>query len=208
MRQAGSRRATGTPKHGYHHGDLRRALVDAALALIGERNHAELSLREVARRAGVSYAAPYHHFPDKSALVAAVAGEGFDELVSRMEAAVARRKTLRSELLALSEAYLAFALQRPSHYRVMFLPEVKTVAGSDALHVAGDRALTLLMERVKRARPKATAREHERVAVTVWSTLHGLALLSIDGTIQNMFPQHDRMLAQVCESVVAMVMGG
>lgn len=195
----------GGPKPAYHHGDLRRALIDAALTLIGERNNAELSLREVARRAGVTYAAPYHHFADKSALLAAVASEGFEKMLAGMEAAVARRRTLEAELRALAEAYLRFALDHPSHYRVMFLPEVKGAAGADALHCIADRAYEVFLERVRRAQPEVQATDHDIAAITAWSTLHGLALLAIDGTLQHMFPDPPRLLSQSCRSVVAAI---
>src|SRR5690349_19263411 len=83
------KKRTAAPERRYHHGDLRRALVDAALALISEGELGTFSLREVARRAGVTPAAPYHHFKDKTALLAAVAEEGFEALRGRLEAALA-----------------------------------------------------------------------------------------------------------------------
>jgi AcrR family transcriptional regulator len=207
MPRENGREPASNPKIGYHHGDLRRALIEAALSLIAERKGADLSLREVARRAGVTYAAPYHHFADKSALLAAVACEGFQELVSRLERATARRVSLGSELQALAETYIAFALEQPSHYRVMFLPEVKTSTDSEALHAAGERAFELLLERVVRARPAEATSAHEVVAATTWAALHGLALLAIDGTLQHMFPKRDKMLSQACRTITGMVMG-
>src|SRR3982074_1431728 len=110
--------AAGLPKHGtqhperrYHHGDLRRALVDAALALIAEGELGTFSLREVARRAGVTPAAPYHHFKDKTALLAAVAEEGFVALRARLEAALAPvpPSDMRGRFPALSPPHPAFA---------------------------------------------------------------------------------------------------
>src|SRR5688500_3897951 len=102
----------------YHHGDLRNALLEAALALIAQGRVGELSLREVARRAGVTYAAPYHHFADKSALLAAVATQGFEKLVEKFDRVAARRLAPEAELVAMAQAYVAFALAHPSHYRV------------------------------------------------------------------------------------------
>ena len=190
------------PKESYHHGHLRHALLEAALALVAEKSVAELSLREVARRAGVTYAAPYHHFADKSALLAAVACQGFEGLAAELEQAAARKATLESELLAMAEAYVAFAIAHPAHYRVMFLPEVKESPDADALRVAGDRAFGMLLERVMRARPSAPEREHRALAVTVWAALHGLALLTIDGVLQNKLPQPERMTRDICRSIV------
>ena len=196
------------PKTGYHHGDLRRALIEAALSLVAERRGADLSIREVARRAGVTYAAPYHHFADKSALLAAVACEGFEGLVAKLERAAARKQSLESELQAMAEAYIAFAMEQPSHYRVMFLPEVKASVDSEALHESAERALGLLLERVVRARPSASANTQEVIAATAWAALHGLALLAIDGTLQHMFPKRDKMLSHACRTITGMVMGG
>jgi AcrR family transcriptional regulator len=193
------------PKEPYHHGDLRNALLEAALALVAETSVAELSLREVARRAGVTYAAPYHHFADKSALLAAVACQGFEGLAAELERAAARRTTLESEFLAMAEAYVAFAIAHPSHYRVMFLPEVKESVDAKALRVAGDRAFGMLLERVERARPDGTEREHRVLATTIWAALHGLSLLAIDGILQNKLPQPEKMMSEACRSIVGIV---
>jgi AcrR family transcriptional regulator len=207
MPRAKGRRPASNPKAGYHHGDLRRALIEAAVSLVAERRGADLSLREVARRAGVTYAAPYHHFADKSALLAAVACEGFEGLVSKLERAALRKEPLESEVQALAEAYIAFAIEQPSHYRVMFLPEIKMSADSEALHAAGGRAFGLLMERVVRARPTAAANVHDVVAATAWAALHGLALLAIDGTLRHMFPKSTKMLPRACRTITRMILG-
>lgn len=199
------RRSPARPKDSYHHGDLRHALLQAALSLVAERSPAELSLREVARRAGVTYAAPYHHFADKSALLAAVACQGFEGLSAELERAAAARRTLQNELLAMAEAYVAFAIGNPSHYRVMFLPETKASADSDALHIAGDRAFGMLLERVARARPNAPERERLVLATTVWAALHGLSLLAMDGVLEKKLPDPAKTMREACRSIVGMV---
>jgi AcrR family transcriptional regulator len=194
-------------KAGYHHGDLRRALIDAALSLVADGSVADLSLREVARRAGVTYAAPYHHFADKSALLAAVACQGFEQLVVELERAAARRTTLDSELLAMAEAYVAFAMTHPSHYRVMFLPDVKQSPDADELHAVADRSFDMLQQRVARARADESERAQQVLATTVWAALHGLSLLAIDGILQNKFPEPEKMMRSACRSIVRMVVG-
>lgn len=201
------RRSPARAKDSYHHGDLRHALLQAALALVAERSPSELSLREVARRAGVTYAAPYHHFADKSALLAAVACQGFEGLAADLERAAAARRTLQNELLAMAEAYVAFAISNPSHYRVMFLPETKASADSDALHIAGDRAFGMLLERVARARPNAPERECLVLATTVWAALHGLSLLAMDGVLEKKLPDPDKTMREACRSIVGIVWG-
>jgi AcrR family transcriptional regulator len=113
------------PNNARYPGDLRRALIDAALQSIAEDNGAGvLTLRGVARRVGVSHAAPHRHFADKKALLTAVGEEGLRELRARIVAARATRRTSRARLRATGEAYLRFALEHASHYRVMFGPDV------------------------------------------------------------------------------------
>ncbi len=172
------------PERRYHHGDLWRALVDAALALIAEGELGTFSLREVARRAGVTSAAPYHHFKDKTALLAAVAEEGFVALCKRLEAALARvpPADLRGRFGALARAYLEFARAHPAHYRVMFLPEIKSAEHS-SLHAAADRTLEVVANQVRMAAPQASAQEVMTRTVLIWSIGHGLASLWNDGVL-------------------------
>jgi AcrR family transcriptional regulator len=189
----------------YHHGDLRNALLEAALTLIAEGRVGELSLREVARRAGVTYAAPYHHFADKSALLAAVATQGFEKLVEKFDRVAARRLAPEAELVAMAQAYVAFALAHPSHYRVMFSPEVKDSPDAAALGVAGDRAFGVLLERVAQARPAEPAATHSTLAATVWASLHGLSLLAIDGMLKKKFQRPEKIVQDACRSIVGMI---
>ncbi|HET9954216.1 MAG TPA: TetR/AcrR family transcriptional regulator [Polyangiaceae bacterium] len=192
-------------KESYHHGDLRHALLESALAIVSEEGVHDLSLREVARRAGVTYAAPYHHFADKSALLAAVGAQGFEVLIRELERASSRSEDLRGQLLAMAEAYLAFARSHPSHYRVMFLPELK-ITDVEEYHRAGDRAFDMLVSRVKLARPGDPETAQLTVAATVWAALHGLSLLSIDGTLEHKFAKINKMLRQACGAIVRMVL--
>lgn len=206
MVRSSPRRSAAASKNTYHHGDLRRGLIDAALALVAEGSLADLSLREVARRAGVTYGAPYHHFADKSALLAAVARQGFEELVSELERAAARKTTLQAELLAMAEAYIAFAMAHASHYRVMFLPGVKQSLDADELHAAADRAFGLLQARVARAKLEESERAHQMLAMTIWAALHGLSLLAIDGVLQSKYPEQQKLIRVACRSIVGMVL--
>src|ERR1700733_5513657 len=114
-------RAKPAAKRAYHHGDLRAALVAAAVQILEKDGEGALTLREVARRVGVSAAAPYHHFADKHAILAAVGEEGFSHLADAMEEAQATSgpKT-RDTLRAMGVAYVRFAVRHPSHFRVMF----------------------------------------------------------------------------------------
>ena len=205
MAHARRRRPSSGTKGTYHHGHLRPALLEAALALVAEGRVADLSLREVARRAGVTYAAPYHHFADKSALLAAVACQGFESLVVELERITTKHMSLESELLGMAEAYVRFARAHPSHYRVMFLPDVKQSIEAEALHAAADRAFGILLERVVRARIGESARAHRVLATTVWAALHGLSLLAIDGTLQSRLSKPETMMRTACRSIVGMI---
>src|SRR2546428_10887865 len=111
-------------KRPYHHGNLRQALIDAALELIEERGVPALTLREVARRVGVTHAAPQRHFAGRAALVAAVAEQGFRGLGAHVAAVRASARTPAQQLRALGVAYVEYALAHPAHLRVMFSPEV------------------------------------------------------------------------------------
>ncbi len=117
---------------GQHHGDLRQALISAALDLIADSDADEVTLRAVARRAGVSSAAPYHHFADKNALLAAVARDGFESLGEVQLEVLARPGSPRDRLERLVSGYVLFALRHPTHYRLMFRTPPSAVEGAEA----------------------------------------------------------------------------
>src|ERR1700760_2690486 len=104
----------------YHHGDLRRAVVRAALEILGETQSLEFSLRELARRAGVSHNAPYKHFADKRELLAAVSAAGFETLTKRMEREIAGLRTAGEQLFAMLRAYIDHGVENPALYSLMF----------------------------------------------------------------------------------------
>lgn len=174
-------------KPAYHHGDLARALVDAATQLVGRAGPSALTLREAARLAGVSVAAPYRHFADREALLAAVLTEGFVELAATTDRARATALAERGALAALRAvglAYVAFAARRPSIYRLMFGPECDK-ASHPGLMAAGHRALGVLVQAVRDAQATGQVRPGppEMVALAGWSLCHGLASLHTDGLL-------------------------
>lgn len=173
----------------YHHGDLRRSLVDAALALVTEEQDWGFSLREVARRAGVSHNAPYNHFADKRDLLGAVAAAGYEALHARLAAVAAEAGAADEALVAIGAAYIRFGLGNPAHYRLMFGPEL--VAGSGgppaSLMVAAGGAKSVLaavLLRGARAGVFAASPEDEEalgiLVLSAWSLVHGLTLLLMD----------------------------
>ena len=170
----------------YHHGALREALVEAAAALAAEKGIAALSLREAARRAGVSQAAPYHYFSDKSALLAAVATEGF-RLFDESQAAAYNQAPPDpvERLQALGAAYVRFALEKPHYFRVMFRPHLVEHAKYPALHEVSRRAFERVVQSTRDAR---MAHGHDDpdplpAATLMWSVPHGLAMLFLEGPI-------------------------
>ncbi|MEU4679511.1 TetR/AcrR family transcriptional regulator [Micromonospora sp. NPDC023737] len=165
-----------TPTRGYHHGDLRRALLDAAVEAIGESGPAALSLRDLARRAGVSHAAPAHHFGDKAGLLTALAVQGFDLLAWTLRDA-------GDDLLAAGVAYVDFAVRHRAHFEVMFRPELYR-AHDPEVRAASDRAGGMLRDRVAGLPARdGGAGDPGRDALAAWSIVHGFATLWLAGAL-------------------------
>jgi AcrR family transcriptional regulator len=170
----------------YHHGALRHALVEAAAQVAAESGVAALSLREAARRAGVSQAAPYHYFADKSALLAAVAEEGFRLFDAMQQAALDQAPSNPTDRLQqLGVAYVRFALENPHYFKVMFRPHLVEHAKYPALHAVSSRSFQRLVDTTRAAR---RAHGHDDLdalaaAAMMWSVPHGLAMLYLDGPI-------------------------
>jgi len=170
------------PDQRYHHGDLRRALLAAAREMLEESGPEALSLRDVARRVGVSHNAPYRHFPTRQALLAAVAAEGFAALSARM----ASLPESAPGFAAGFRAYLGFARAQPGLFRLMFDGTLEKSA-DPALWAAGEQAYDGLRQAVLSVAPRA-----DRAAVVAaWAQLHGLALLAITGQISEELMRDD-----------------
>ncbi|WP_091348368.1 TetR/AcrR family transcriptional regulator [Micromonospora rhizosphaerae] len=159
---------------GYHHGDLRRALLGAAVEAIGESGPTALSLRDLARRAGVSHAAPAHHFGDKAGLLTALAVEGFDLLADALGRA-------GDDLLEIGVAYVRFAVDHQAHFEVMFRPELYR-ADDPQVVAARTRAGEALRGGLS-ALPARSAAEPDRDALAAWSIVHGFATLWLAGAL-------------------------
>jgi AcrR family transcriptional regulator len=169
-----------TDRKGYHHGNLRQALIDAALALIGERGAGGVSFAEAARRAGVSPTAPYRHFRDRDDLLAETARRGFERFGDRLEAAWSGgRPTPLRAFEAVGRAYLAFAREEPAYFTAMFEAGVHEAADA-GLRAAGDRAFGVLLAAcaalAAQAPPERRPPAH-MMAYHVWSLAHGVAAL-------------------------------
>ena len=168
-------------KESYHHGDLRRALLNAAAEAIAEDGPAALSLRDLARRAGVSHAAPTHHFGDKKGLLTALAAEGFDQLAT----ALRESRTETGSFLELGVTYVRFATTHRAHFEVMWRPD---------LYHEDDPALTAARERSGDALYSGVAElpdghgegDVREAGLAAWSLAHGFATLWLSGALPDM----------------------
>jgi AcrR family transcriptional regulator len=183
-----ARRVTipGERRDTYHHGDLKRALTAAALGLVQEKGPKGFTLREVARRAGVSAAAPYRHFADRAQLLAAVATLGFEQLHETLSAAAAAATDLNQQVLDMGRVYVRWAVTHPDYYQVMFGTELDK-SDSPELITAGARAFDDLLDTIARCQDAdlLSAGDPRKIAGPIWSLLHGVATLTIGGDLKH-----------------------
>jgi len=162
----------------YHHGDLRRTLLDEAIKAIGESGSAEISLRELARRAGVSHAAPAYHFGDKAGLLTALAAEGYTLLAATLAEAVEKTGSFAE----VGVAYVRFALDHRQYFDVMFRPELVN-ADDPALLEAKRAARAMLFGPVAEMDSAAPPIDVLHAGIAAWSLVHGFATLWMDGVL-------------------------
>jgi AcrR family transcriptional regulator len=183
----------------YHHGDLRAACLRAALELLEEGGSGALSLRAVARRAGVAPSAPYRHYADRDALVSAVAAIGYRQLAEHLAAASPAPQT-PEDLAAVAVAYVQFALQRPALFRVMFSEPCDRDSSE---RVAATTAISAYVAAlVSKSFPGA---DRQALSTAVWALVHGLAFLHLDGKLSPADPDSvaQRVRAAVCALLTA-----
>ena len=169
----------------YHHGNLRRALLDEALATIRAEGVNGLTLRDIGSRLGVSRSALYRHFADKRALLTAVATEGFRSLRQQLVTAWEKGGRGRAAFQAMGAAYIRFAVDNPSHYRVMFGGFVEPQAQDPELTLEANGAFQALVDALAALQHEGVVRGDNTVLVArfVWSVVHGVAMLGIDGQL-------------------------
>jgi AcrR family transcriptional regulator len=171
----------------YHHGDLRNALIQAGLELLAEGGAQELDLRKVARRAGVSHAAPYRHFANKQALIAAINEEGFHMLAERIRSTLNEVSDEPSEqLLGVALAYVRFAKENPWLMREMFSGITIERETFESLQTASKSVYRLYAEVIRsgQERGKIVDGDPTALAGVLWSVLHGLAMLIIENQMR------------------------
>ncbi|WP_234444583.1 TetR/AcrR family transcriptional regulator [Streptomyces sp. NRRL F-525] len=181
---AESTKASKGTRRPYHHGDLRRAILTAALDVIAADGPAALSLRDLARRAGVSHAAPAHHFKDRTGLLTAIAAEGFGLLAGAVGEA--------ADLKDAGVRYVRFAREHPAHFQVMFAPELLR-DGDLELTTARALATDALRHAVSAVPPEGRGPDDRLAGVAAWSLAHGFATLllghNLDGAVGEQDPE-------------------
>ena len=194
---------------GQHHGDLRHALIAAALDLVGESDAHGVTLRAVTRRAGVSAAAPYHHFPDKDALLAAVARDGFDTLAQAQLEVLGGAGSAPDRLERLVTEYVLFALRHRTHYGLMFrtLPTDVGGAEGDDLRAAALSAFGHLADAVSAAAPELSADEANQRALLAWAFAHGAVDVGRWGAALRPGLDPEALAAEVGREVRRLVVG-
>lgn len=179
------------PERPYHHGNLRRALLDAAERTVRERGVQELSLRELARDVGVSHGAPRRHFPDRQALLDALAETGFERLREELRAAVDRAgDDFEARLRATAAAYIRFATADPALLELMFAVKHREQAdvlpgAAERLGEAAERAFSVMLEVILQGQAEARLEpgDPERVGLVLFATIQGIAALLTGGMV-------------------------
>src|SRR5712691_10955911 len=184
---------------GYHHGNLRTALLDAALRLVKTGGPETLTLRAAARLAGVSQAAPYRHFANKEALLAAVAEEGFRAMTAAMRKATDAASGPLERFRALGLSYIQFATSNPSHFRVMFGSETGDRSAYAGLHEAATENFHMLIDAVAECQQAGLVRsgEAEELALAAWSNVHGVSALLVNRQLTRLANRPPAELADV-----------
>jgi AcrR family transcriptional regulator len=173
-------------KANYHHGDLRRALMDVSIDILNQQEVETLNLRKLAALMGVSPGAPYHHFADRAELVRVIAEEGFALLERAMHKAIAESGSDGSARLeALGQAYVQFAVHHPGYFRVMFRRATHDQV-TTAMQGAGRRTFQLLCDAITACQRdgSAPAGDPQPLILHAWAAVHGLSTLLVDGDLK------------------------
>ncbi|WP_394826135.1 TetR/AcrR family transcriptional regulator [Pendulispora albinea] len=182
-RSSGGPRPQRKPAGRYHHGELRRALLDAALGIIEKDGTGAVSLSAAARRVGVSPQASYNHFRDKGALLAAIAEEGLRALEASMRAAGAPGLGEGERLEAIGVAYVTHASAHPAHFRLLSAPELADKTEHPQLLAAYEGAFGVLLAAIEACQATGIVRgaDTRKLAGAAWAMVHGVAWLLVDG---------------------------
>ncbi len=163
--------------------DLRRTLLDASLDLIANEGLERLSMREVARRAGVSHQAPYHYFEDREAILAEIVAEGFASLRDDMLEAIEGLDDPHARLTAIGNAYVAFALSRPAHFKLMFRSELVRQERHGEAEACAQSAFDVLVSTINDVPARGRAHADPALVLAAWALAHGAATLLLEGKL-------------------------
>lgn len=193
----------------YHHGDLRRVLLDAALDLVGQQGVQGFTLREAARAAEVSHNAPYRHFATRAQLLVALAIDGHQLLLEFIRTAVGGCITRRERLLALGTAYLQFGCDHTAHFRVMYSGEVAS-NGTPELAAAQAATFEFFAQEIRAGEAEGLFRAGHTVdyALVGWSAIHGATTLVLDGVLQGTVLFADYKPADLARLVLESLLDG
>lgn len=186
-------RRKGSPlKTSYHHGELRQALIDAARLLMNERQGNDFSLSDACRRAGVSTAAPYRHFADKTEIITEVVVQGFVDMTNRFRAQTEPHpRGARERIMAVGQVYLSFAIAEPALFRMMFSQQ-SSPTGNDRVTVHGKACFEYVLREVTDyCAFHAVVGNAQMIALQLWTLVHGAASLTIDGDYAKVAPEID-----------------
>ena len=190
-------------KKAYHHGHLRAALLEEAARMISEAGAEGVTMRALSHRVGVSRTAPYRHFADKEALLVAVAADGFARLKARLQAIdVPDHEDAMLRFQEMGVSYVAFALENPAHYRLMYGKEALRRTQYPHLQAAADAAFAELVEIIEtyQAAGAIKSENSHALAYIAWSTVHGLASLLVDGQMR--YPDDVEALARLTTAIL------
>jgi AcrR family transcriptional regulator len=178
----------------YHHGDLRRALMDAALELVHEKGPHGFTMREAARRAGVSSGAPYKHFPDHDALMRELLIEGWDKMNVDMQARMAEEENATQRFRAMGVAHVLFAVRYPAYFRVMNMPEYADPEADPRIAARLEESQGWMLSLVTQARQSGEIATHEPLVVALAGQCltYGLARLFVDGHLRQLGVHDDQ----------------
>ena len=194
----GDQRARGAAPKDAEPCELRGKIIDASVALIEEQGLAKLSMREVARRAGVTHQAPYHHFADREAILGEIAEQGFRLLGAEIERVTREVCTVHMPatalIVAMGQAYVEFACAHPAHFRIMFRPELVNLDKCPEARKQGDFTFDKLTRAVHQAVANGLPAVPSEAALVAlcWSVGHGLACLLLDGPLAQTMPCETR----------------
>jgi AcrR family transcriptional regulator len=168
----------------YHHGDLKNALIKAGVEILTREGTGGLSLRKVAQRAGVSHSAPYAHFPDKQALIAAISTEGFNQLYLQLDAATSPYVgNPEKQLIEASRAYIQFGMQHSDTFKIMFSGVLEKEKDYPAFVEISNKTFDLVVGIVRACQEagRLSSTQPEVLAVIVWGQVHGIVSLALEG---------------------------